>query len=479
MSKWRMPGCSPIANNSRGELVGDFSAALPVFVFRPDREQRMRDRVERQTQHVVGRVLQRAVRALFPDPRIADSGRYARHWRGPEVRVKRRATQPERLGHHRADCRGLTAQRTVGRRRHGVVVRHTLGERELGRAVVVVVAVEADVDVQETRRPRDEAEPDRGRARLAVDGRPRQRRRGQHAVDRLRHQRIAGVLQHSGGDVGRRARPVRQPDRRRRIHADERIRGRQRQPAARRRRTGIDGAERVVERHAGDVVVEPRAGVAGAQQQSIPRELRRRVDVGHRVLDRRRHLDQAAVAEAAAVRQRALAIGPPHLAFHGQVRRREVFESGVEDVAPGFRVELDGVGIEDVDDRRRRRLHLSLKRVVDLQHPVRALGKQRSRRPAQQHGNLIPLEPRFDLPGTDDVAAEPLVLAADVIGHEIEEPAPALAIEPHAFERQPVAKVAIAFVAGAVTRQAGPAHAEVDGAGERRRLGRLRGRGCR
>ena len=102
---------------------------------------------------------------------------------------------------------------------------------------------------------------------------------------------------------------------------------------------GIDGPKRVVERHIRRVVVEPGPGIAEAQEQRIPRELCGGVEILRRVLNGRRHFHEAAVAEAAAVRQVAVAIDVPEQPLDRQLRRREVLEAALEDVPARLGVE--------------------------------------------------------------------------------------------------------------------------------------------
>ena len=223
-------------------------------------------------------------------------------------------------------------------------------------------------------------------------------------VDRLRHQRIAGVVELPHRDVRGRARSCRQLHRRHAVDADERVARRQRVAPSRRRRRDVGHAERIVEGDRGVVVVEQRAGVAGPQQTAAARVLGAGVDVGQPVVDRRGHLDEAAVAEAAAVRDRALPVGVLHLCFDGQRRRRDVLEAAAPRcVACDSVVELDGVGSKTGAMARRRRLHLRLER--DRRSSARPGSRSREERPrraAHQHRNLIPQRPALELAGPDE-----------------------------------------------------------------------------
>ena len=87
------------------------------------------------------------------------------------------------------------------------------------------------------------------------------------------------------------------------------------------------------------------------------------------MIDRRRHLHETAVAEASAVRKRALPVRvTARSRLMRQLRRRQVLEAAARRCAAAIRCRTHGVGCEHRREARRRGLHLRLKAIVDRQH---------------------------------------------------------------------------------------------------------------
>ena len=358
-----------------------------------------------------------------------------------------------------------------------VVVGHPLRHREFGRPIVEVVLPIAGREVDVASRPGDEGEIDRRRPRLTVHRGARERRRRQRRIDRLRHDRIAGVGEPADRHERARAGAMRQLHGHETVDAVVRVGRRERQASPRRRRRAVNRAERIVEDDRRDVVVEKRAGVRGAQQQRVADELGARVCLRQPVVGRGGKLDQAAVAEGSAKRDRAFAVGAANLRGDGQRAAGEVLEAAFSNQPARTGLELRAELVEDGRDGRRIRLYARLKGIVDLEHARPDAGEERPGRAAQQHRDLIPQEPGLELAGPVDVDQVTLIAAADVIGGEVQEPSVLLPIQAQALDEQAVAQIAIALVPCGVAVGAGAANAEVNRAGppgRRRRAAPMR-----
>jgi hypothetical protein len=149
-----------------------------------------------------------------------------------------------------------------------------------------------------------------------------------------------------------------------------------------------------------------------------------------------------------------------------------------------FRVERAGVLVEHRRQRGRVGVDGPLKCVVDFEDVRRRVEVERLRRAAHQHPDLVPVRIGLDLSGFHEVAAKALIVPADVLGAEVEQPSPARSIEFHDLERQPVAEIPVPLVPGGVSRDARAAEIEIDQPGQRSigslgRRGRRRWLGCR
>ena len=167
------------------------------------------------------------------------------------------------------------------------------------------------------------------------------------------------------------------------------------------------------------------------------------------MLDRRGQLDEAAVAEAAAVRNRAFAIRVPDVGRQREVRRRLVLDAAAADVPARPHVERAGELVEERRERGRLRLHRRLDGVVDREH-VRA--RSRRRASASCGSSAWESDPTchsLERPGADDAADVPLIAPPDVCRARSNSQ-PLCSLCSRGLEEQAVAEIAIALVPGGV-----------------------------